>query len=36
MIKPHTIDRREEALPTTIRTPKSESGFAGWGPRLRF
>ncbi len=36
MIKPHSTDRREQALPTTIRDPKHEASFFGWGPRVRY
>ncbi len=36
MIKPHTTDPRPETLPTTIREPKRDGNFSGWGPRLRF
>jgi hypothetical protein len=37
MIKPRTINERGtgEERPT-IRLPKSELGFGGWGPRLRY
>jgi hypothetical protein len=35
MIKPCTPDTFREAPNTTIRMPKSDLGFNGWGPRLR-
>jgi hypothetical protein len=35
MIKPHTMDKYPEN-PTTIRMPKRDGDFLGWGPRIRF
>jgi len=37
MIKPRTInDKNTGEDRTTIRFPKAETGFGGWGPRLRY
>jgi hypothetical protein len=36
MIKPRTIDKAADPLRPTLPQPKSESEFAGWGPRLRY
>jgi hypothetical protein len=37
MIKPRTINEKSTGEDrTTIRFPKAETGFTGWGPRLRY
>ena len=36
MIKPRTIVQPDATERPTVRLPKPESNFGGWGPRLRF
>jgi len=36
MIHPRTIDKRNDTERPTLPTPKSDSSFNGWGPRLRY
>jgi hypothetical protein len=36
MIKPRVPDKGEPAPRPTIRLPKPDADFSGWGPRLRY
>jgi hypothetical protein len=37
MIKPRSIfEKEDETDRTTVRIPRTEAGFRGWGPRLRY
>jgi len=36
LIKPRTIERRDDTARPTIPSPRSDGDFAGWGPRLRY
>jgi len=37
MIKPRsTFEKADDTGRTTVRVPKTEIGFGGWGPRLRY
>jgi hypothetical protein len=36
MKKPRLLDQGEPAPRPTIRLPKTEAEFGGWGPRLRY
>ncbi len=36
IIKPRTIDNRDETPRTTVPRPKPDGAFDGWGPRLHY